>query len=561
MSFNIRYANPGDGANRWELRRDLAFTTIRNYDPDILCLQEALKPQLDDILSAFPGYAHAGVGRDDGKSAGEYAAILYRRERFAAWSDSTFWLSDTPQLPGSKSWGNNVTRICTFVELTDQSTMQAVTVFNTHLDHESQPAREKGVELICAYLDRCKGPYILAGDFNMGRDNPAMQKLLAIRKWQKPPWPAGKKEPCWVVVDGPPRVIDSYRVVHGVGGIEGTYHAFTGRTEGERIDFIFIERLLPAWRFSPPTSCATMRTAAILRTIFPSPPRSRCTCPAAGGDRNTNARSVADPPPTSSPMHRTFASLLRRVSVTALFFFFLCACPAQAQVKAALPEGASAQTRIARVSRLRVLRDGFLREGTAVCRFRPRCGRRRGARPCDGSADGKRGHGVHPALCRQGTLRGRRRRVAFRVALLRDGFRGASAGRASPRPGSGALSRAHALRGRALPRFREERHARAARGSVGFLGVQHRGQQLHQRRADVDVPVHERFALDQSRHGAVEVPLLRVAQLPGEHFRDRRQHQSHEHLAQPGGGCVARARAGRACLRRRVRGVQHVHLQ
>ena len=249
MSFNIRYANPGDGANRWEKRRDLAFETIRKYDPDILCLQEALKPQLDDILTAFPGYAHAGVGRDDGKSAGEYAAILYRRERFAAWSDSTFWLSDTPQLPGSKSWGNNVTRICSFVELTDQTTMKAVTVFNTHLDHESQPAREKGVELICAYLDRCKGPYILAGDFNMGRDNSAMQKLLAIRKWQKPPWPAGKKEPCWVVVDGPPRVIDSYRVVHGVGGIEGTYHAFTGRTEGERIDFIFIERLLPAWRF------------------------------------------------------------------------------------------------------------------------------------------------------------------------------------------------------------------------------------------------------------------------------------------------------------------------
>jgi endonuclease/exonuclease/phosphatase family metal-dependent hydrolase len=238
MTFNIRYANPQDGDNRWEKRRDLLFRSIREYDPDIFCLQEALKPQLDDVLAALPAYTAVGVGRDDGITKGEYAAILYRSARFAAGPDSTFWLSDTPQVPGSKSWGNNVTRICTFVELTDQGTMQAVYVFNTHLDHESQQAREKGVELICSYLDRYSAaPFILTGDFNAGQGNAALRKLLAPKAVATQTLPDSAARAA-----ATPRVFDSYRALHGPAEEEATYHAFEGGTSGEKIDFILLSR-------------------------------------------------------------------------------------------------------------------------------------------------------------------------------------------------------------------------------------------------------------------------------------------------------------------------------
>ena len=242
MTFNIRYANPRDGENRWEKRRELLTRTIRDYDPDILCLQEALKPQLDDILAALPAYASAGVGRDDGATAGEYAAILYRSNRFAAAPDSTFWLSDTPHTPGSKSWGNTVTRICTFVELTDQGTMQPLMVFNTHLDHESQPAREKGVALICTYLDRCRIPCILTGDFNAGQGNAAARALLAPRPG--PAAPRGESTPAEAAVESTqaPRAFDSYRALHAPAAGEGTYHGFSGTRDGEKIDFILFAR-------------------------------------------------------------------------------------------------------------------------------------------------------------------------------------------------------------------------------------------------------------------------------------------------------------------------------
>ena len=109
MTFNIRYGTAKDGENEWSARRDVLFDVIRNANPDLLGLQEALDFQIDEIMAAVPGYAVVGVGRDDGAEKGEYSAILFRRDRFHVAEAGTFWFSDTPSVVASKSWGNPIT--------------------------------------------------------------------------------------------------------------------------------------------------------------------------------------------------------------------------------------------------------------------------------------------------------------------------------------------------------------------------------------------------------------------------------------------------------------------
>lgn len=216
MSFNIRYGTAQDGENAWEYRRDLVAATIVAANPDILGLQEALEFQLDELGAALPGHVEVGVGRDDGASGGEYAALLIRRERFAVDTSGTFWLSDTPEVPGSTSWGNRITRICTWALLRDRTTGRRLAVFNTHLDHESQPARERGAALILAriglYAPRL--PVLVLGDFNSGEDNPALVPLRA----------AG--------------FVDTYRVIDPDSAGDGTFGAYRGDSIGAKIDYI-----------------------------------------------------------------------------------------------------------------------------------------------------------------------------------------------------------------------------------------------------------------------------------------------------------------------------------
>ena len=147
MSFNIRYGTANDGENRWANRRDMLFALLRTENPDLIGLQEALRFQIDEILAAVPGYAVVGVGRDDGKAAGEMSAILFRTARFHVAASGTFWFSDTPEIPGSKTWGNRITRIASWARFVDRDG-SAFTHYNLHLDHESQPSREKSTALL-----------------------------------------------------------------------------------------------------------------------------------------------------------------------------------------------------------------------------------------------------------------------------------------------------------------------------------------------------------------------------------------------------------------------------
>ncbi len=219
MSFNVRYATANDGNDRWELRRDLCLEVIRQQSPDLLLLQEALRSQIDEIKSAVPGYAEVGCGREDGAAKGEYAAILFRKSKFGLGGCGWFWLSDTPTKPNSMTWGNRVTRICTWARF--EFGGRVIAVYNTHLDHESQPSRERSVSLIADHMaSNSKGlPLIFGGDFNAGESN------LAIRK---------------VTGDDGFGFVDSFRQIHQDAVDVGTFHAFKGHTTGEKIDYIFV---------------------------------------------------------------------------------------------------------------------------------------------------------------------------------------------------------------------------------------------------------------------------------------------------------------------------------
>lgn len=225
LSFNIRYGTAPDGPDAWQRREELVYDVIRERDSDFVGLQEALRFQIDAIREAVPGYAEVGVGRDDGKEAGEYSAILYKEERWRVADRGTLWLSDTPDLPGSKSWGNEITRIVTWARVVDRGSGRAVWVFNTHFDHVSQPSRVKSAELLASRIAgrEPRDPVIVTGDFNAGEDNPAILYLKGAH------------------ARSPVRLVDTFRVRHPEAAMSGTFGGFEGRHDGPKIDYIFVE--------------------------------------------------------------------------------------------------------------------------------------------------------------------------------------------------------------------------------------------------------------------------------------------------------------------------------
>jgi endonuclease/exonuclease/phosphatase family metal-dependent hydrolase len=146
LTFNIRNGHADDGSHSWPLRRHATAQVIREANAEIVCLQEVFDFQLAYLLEQLPEYAAYSVGRDDGDRAGEACSILWRKSRFAPLDQGTFWLSDMPDQPGSKSWGNNTTRVCSWVDF------GTFALFNTHWDHESREARLKSAGLIHRHL-------------------------------------------------------------------------------------------------------------------------------------------------------------------------------------------------------------------------------------------------------------------------------------------------------------------------------------------------------------------------------------------------------------------------
>ena len=220
MTFNIRNSRAGDGPNSWENRRTLAADMIHTQRVDVVGIQEAFSEQVADLRAALPEYGAVGVGRDDGVTEGEHCLILYRTDRLRVEEQDTFWFSDTPETPGSSHWGNRNTRICTWACFEDRQAQKPFTLYNLHIDHESQPSRARSMTMLVERI-RQRGniaPVIITGDFNAREDNPALGILqsasdLALR--------------------------DTFRVAHPDERVVATYHDFQGGVQGDKIDYIF----------------------------------------------------------------------------------------------------------------------------------------------------------------------------------------------------------------------------------------------------------------------------------------------------------------------------------
>ena len=218
MSYNIKYANENDGENSWSKRKEHITNQIKFYEPEIMGVQEALISQLKHFESEMENYKYVGVGRDDGKEAGEFSAIFYNAKEFEVLENNTFWLSDTPD-EISVGWDAAMERICTYAKFKDKDSGKSFWVFNTHFDHVGEKARENSAELIwekISALNKENLPVILMGDLNLEPQTSAIQFLSK-------------------------KMNDSKTLAELDFGPEGTFNGYNFK-EGvnRRIDYIFV---------------------------------------------------------------------------------------------------------------------------------------------------------------------------------------------------------------------------------------------------------------------------------------------------------------------------------
>lgn len=168
MTYNIRLDHPSDSVNQWPKRAHKVYALLHKYDADIVGVQEALPNQMEDLVKNLPQYGYIGVGRDDGKSKGEFSAILFKKNRLRVSRNGSFWLSETPEIAGSKSWDAAITRVATWGEFEDLVSGDCFLAINTHFDHIGKTARDKSAALLKekAAVLRKKLPVVVTGDFN-----------------------------------------------------------------------------------------------------------------------------------------------------------------------------------------------------------------------------------------------------------------------------------------------------------------------------------------------------------------------------------------------------------
>lgn len=179
MSYNIRLDLASDAPNHWDNRKEQLALQILSQAPDILGIQEGLPHQVAFLDAKLDSHTYIGVGRDDGKSAGEFSAIFFRHHKFALKKQGTFWLSETPDTP-SFGWGASYRRICTYGHFQDKQSKRSYWIFNTHLDHQIAKARLNGVKLILKRIKQLvpdNTPYFLMGDLNATPDLPPIKLL------------------------------------------------------------------------------------------------------------------------------------------------------------------------------------------------------------------------------------------------------------------------------------------------------------------------------------------------------------------------------------------------
>lgn len=229
-SYNIRYDNDGDkkNGNGWEQRCPVQIELIRFYEFDVLGTQEVLHNQLNDLLAGLSEYDYVGVGRDDGKTEGEYAPIFYKRNKIKKMKSGHFWLAEQTDRP-NKGWDAVLPRICTWAQLQDRKTKKKFWFFNLHMDHVGVKARSESAKLVLTKIkEMCKNePIILTGDFNVDQTH------------------------------------DSYAVLHDSGifedtfesakiryALNGTFNAFDANLKTDsRIDHVFVSPIFTVKKY------------------------------------------------------------------------------------------------------------------------------------------------------------------------------------------------------------------------------------------------------------------------------------------------------------------------
>ncbi|WP_455640439.1 endonuclease/exonuclease/phosphatase family protein [Parabacteroides sp.] len=225
LTFNIRMDTQEDGYNQWSNRKDLAADLVKFHEVDIFGAQEVLNHQLNDLLQRLPEYAYVGVGREDGKTKGEYAPIIYKKDRFELEDSGNFWLAEDINAVGKKGWDAACERVATWGIFKDKQSGKKFFFLNTHLDHIGKVARHEGASLVLEQARKLsKGlPVIVTGDFNaVPADDPI--KVLTDK-------------------NDPRHVTHSREIAALKYGPEWTFHDY-GRIpceEREWIDYIFVK--------------------------------------------------------------------------------------------------------------------------------------------------------------------------------------------------------------------------------------------------------------------------------------------------------------------------------
>lgn len=214
MSFNVRL--PIDkGEKSWEARLPVAIAMLKRTQPDIIGTQELHRRQGNDIVRALPVYAWIGLDRRGGHDD-EHMGLFYRRDRLRLIRFGNFWLSDTPDIPGSISWGHPYPRMATWAEFETMNGKRRFYAFNTHLPYraEDDAAREKGAALLVRKIAEIAAdvPVVITGDFNTGPESKAHAALTE-------------------------RFADARLTAPARSGPDATFHNFTGRAD-RRIDWI-----------------------------------------------------------------------------------------------------------------------------------------------------------------------------------------------------------------------------------------------------------------------------------------------------------------------------------
>ncbi len=182
MSFNILRTD-SDQENLWGERKVVLFDEIREIAPDLFGIQEPTAFQMDEFCRFFPEYNYVGLARDDGKRGGEFSPVFYKKECFELLKCETFWLSETPEIVGSRGWDAQCNRVVTWAKLRHIESGQIIIFANTHLDHIGETARANGAKLILQRLtpltESGQIPLFITGDFNCHRESVPYQIITS----------------------------------------------------------------------------------------------------------------------------------------------------------------------------------------------------------------------------------------------------------------------------------------------------------------------------------------------------------------------------------------------